>query len=335
MISNITLTQQFRVQYLSGRKKSFNIPTITDSGRIFIRWQDITVIVSDAQYVQYNDTLVPFMKDANHNERSTSLAKTFYLALVEAGGIQELNIKLDWDASMDNLKYFARAMINSNIVSLSIDGSQFTAGQAHTGTSDTARFDPIAELMFDDQLQSIVLKNFNANFFENVSPSVFTSQQPSNLQMLSIGSGLVCATPDVLDSLLKSCTSLKELELTSLSLNSFNEFRDISGRVPATLRTLKFSSPLCLITVECRNNCRTVRMRVRYTKTNEALLFFAAYSVIMLNVIWLKGKNKDSDWMQEYCNPQPLGYTTSGHSLIPTSAKLAMGAGQSVQLLLP
>ncbi|KAG0222182.1 hypothetical protein BGX31_009289 [Mortierella sp. GBA43] len=53
---------------------------------------------------------------------SSTQAKQFYDALLKARGVQELKVTFGWDASMENLRVFAKAVIMANVVHLEING---------------------------------------------------------------------------------------------------------------------------------------------------------------------------------------------------------------------
>ncbi|KAF9952798.1 hypothetical protein BGZ65_005051 [Modicella reniformis] len=54
--------------------------------------------------------------------RSNTLAKQFFDTLVKARGIQELDITLQWDATMDDLRLLAKAVTKAIVISLTVDG---------------------------------------------------------------------------------------------------------------------------------------------------------------------------------------------------------------------
>ncbi|KAK3821118.1 MAG: hypothetical protein J3Q66DRAFT_148005 [Benniella sp.] len=54
---------------------------------------------------------------------SSTLAKQFYETMVKARWIQELEIKLQWDATMNDLREFAKAVTKANVIRLTMDGS--------------------------------------------------------------------------------------------------------------------------------------------------------------------------------------------------------------------
>ncbi|KAG0214281.1 hypothetical protein BGX28_002389 [Mortierella sp. GBA30] len=275
-MSNSSTVQHFRRQHPSG-DGLFNIAIITQNARSFVLWQDVKLVVENAQYVRNQDTgtIIPFMKDENHNVlipqrieyqqgvilnvvehdparrtissilssptsagsssnstglnltpnslnarstqsfetkqlrnfvkhndgmfdedkriigikiRSSFLAKTFYQALVDAGNIQELDIKLEWDVYKDDLKEFSKAMIDSKITNLTIDGGDFSSGGPLLDLFNSyERFDPLVDLLLNGHLKRMDLKNFaQARFFEGLSAEMFLKCQSSVLPLLSV-----------------------------------------------------------------------------------------------------------------------------------------------------
>ncbi|KAI8354237.1 hypothetical protein B0O80DRAFT_53513 [Mortierella sp. GBAus27b] len=59
------------------------------------------------------------------NLGSNTVAKQFYAALLKARGIHKLNITLNWDVTMDDLRKLVDAVAAANIVDLTVNGSHF------------------------------------------------------------------------------------------------------------------------------------------------------------------------------------------------------------------
>ncbi|KAK3821131.1 MAG: hypothetical protein J3Q66DRAFT_332684 [Benniella sp.] len=99
--------------------------------------------------------------------RTSVLARTFYEALVKARGVQELKIKLGWDASMDDLRMLSETVTKANVVHLTVDGSNFK-GSAINIVNRGRRYDPILKVASNTRLQSLQLVGFD-DFFSRVS----------------------------------------------------------------------------------------------------------------------------------------------------------------------
>ncbi|KAG0214282.1 hypothetical protein BGX28_002390 [Mortierella sp. GBA30] len=246
-------------------------------------------------FVTKNDGMLDEVsKKVYINIASSSLAKEFYQTLPVICGIEELDIKLDWDVYKNDLRDFSEAMINSSIIRLILNGEAFTAKGPFLDWINTyKRFDPLIELLCQGNLQRISLVNFtDAKFFSSVSAEILNGQQ-SRVQILSIYSPLHSRTLGILDGLLGMCAFLKELELTSSEAKPYKTFDYVKDRLPETLQTLKLYAPLCSTEVIYSGEDRTMRMTTRYTKANESALrpFFATGLVIELEVVCMKDKD--------------------------------------------
>ncbi|KAF9935789.1 hypothetical protein BGZ65_003007, partial [Modicella reniformis] len=104
---------------------------------------------------------------------SNILAKQFYDSMVQARGIQELDIILEWDATMDDLRALAKAVTKASIIRLTMDGTSFKS-PALDVINRSRRFDPILQLAFNTRVQSLQLKGFE-DFFSRISKSSLVS----------------------------------------------------------------------------------------------------------------------------------------------------------------
>ncbi|KAG0246599.1 hypothetical protein B0O80DRAFT_531922 [Mortierella sp. GBAus27b] len=113
---------------------------------------------------------------------SKTAAKQFYDEMVNAGGVQELDVTLEWDASMDDLRTLAKAVTMANLISLTVDGSHLK-GPKMDIMNRSRRFNPIIQLGSNGRLQHLGIRGFH-DFFSRVSkpPAVSTS----TLRMLSV-----------------------------------------------------------------------------------------------------------------------------------------------------
>jgi len=115
---------------------------------------------------------------------SKALAKQFYEAMIKARGVQELEITLEWDATMDDLRDFSKAVTKANVVSLTMDGTHLK-GPTLDVVNRARRFDPIMLLGSNGRIQSLDLKGFE-DFFGRLGKSSL-ALSPS-LRVLSLDS---------------------------------------------------------------------------------------------------------------------------------------------------
>ncbi|KAF9936240.1 hypothetical protein BGZ65_002616, partial [Modicella reniformis] len=141
------------------------------------------------------------------------LAKQFYNAMVKARGIQELEIKLKWDVSTEELRVLAKAVTEANVVVLEIDGS-YLRGKKLEILSRERYFDPILRLASNGRIQSLRLVNFSDFFGRVDGPSSLT--MAPKLRVLSIEADIPFKEPvanSFLSIILQSCPMLNSLDL--------------------------------------------------------------------------------------------------------------------------
>ncbi|KAF9353019.1 hypothetical protein BGX26_009204 [Mortierella sp. AD094] len=143
---------------------------------------------------------------------SIPLAKQFYGAIVKTGSVQDLDITLKWDATLDDLRTFATAVTNAKIARLSLNGFSFK-GPARDYVNDCHRYDPIMQLMSNNRIQGLRLKDFDS-FYSRINLSAVT--MAPRLRTLSFASDIdlkTTAAQSVLSHILESSPSLVELSL--------------------------------------------------------------------------------------------------------------------------
>ena len=167
-------------------------------------------------------------------------AGQFYDAMIKARWVQELDITFEWDATMDDLREFAKAVTKANVVSLTMDGSCLK-GPALDVVNRTRRFDPIMKLASNARIQSLQIKGFD-DFFTRVSKS---SLMPSpKLRRLSVQSELP------LEDKVKSINGIIKLysELTALEVKLNHQY----SITEAILDIVRDLPRLESLKVECR-----------------------------------------------------------------------------------
>ncbi|KAF9583239.1 hypothetical protein BGW38_009949 [Lunasporangiospora selenospora] len=98
---------------------------------------------------------------------SRSAAKHFYNALQKAKDIHELDIWLDWDASLDDLRKLQSTVKMCNISILRLNASRFQ-GPLRDVFNRGRRFDPFIEIMTNGRVQSFELAGCQG-FFRRIS----------------------------------------------------------------------------------------------------------------------------------------------------------------------
>ena len=151
---------------------------------------------------------------------SPSVAKEFYDALIKARGIQELSVRLAWDATKADLLRFHHAIMKSNVVVLYLDGSAFISPSRDI-VNRGSRFDPILWLATSSKLQSFGLSHCS-RFLERLNN--FGTRATSHLRTLRwddrIFTTISAAHQEIAMRIYKQCPSLKELIFDCVDMDS-------------------------------------------------------------------------------------------------------------------
>ncbi|KAG0222238.1 hypothetical protein B0O80DRAFT_502515 [Mortierella sp. GBAus27b] len=166
------------------------------------------------------------------------LAREFYDVLVKARGIQELDITLEWDAAMDELRALSRAVTMANVIRLTVNGTHQLKGPTLDFINRNRRFDPIAQLASNARVQSLHLKGFD-DFFSRVSSSSLAPT--SKFRTFSMDSSFPSKDKSIksFNSFLDHCVSLTTLELKLQGKHSIAKHLDDILRKLHKLETLK------------------------------------------------------------------------------------------------
>ncbi|KAK3821127.1 MAG: hypothetical protein J3Q66DRAFT_148131 [Benniella sp.] len=95
------------------------------------------------------------------------IARQFYEAMVEARGVHELEIKLKWDATLDDLRELSSAVTRANVVRLTVDGTFFKSPTIDF-VNRGRRFDPVLKLASNARIQYLELIGLE-DFFTRVT----------------------------------------------------------------------------------------------------------------------------------------------------------------------
>ncbi|KAG0299649.1 hypothetical protein BGZ98_009869 [Dissophora globulifera] len=146
---------------------------------------------------------------------SSVQAKQFYETLIRGERINELDITLAWDASMDDLKTLALSVTKAKITNLTINGTFFDGGPTIDGLNRLRRYAPLAQLMSNGDIQALHFRGFE-DFFQRVPESSVTWSP--RLRTLSLESGPLGKDKPargIFSKILESCPSLAEIQLSS------------------------------------------------------------------------------------------------------------------------
>lgn len=165
------------------------------------------------------------------------VAKQFYDILAKTSGVQELDITLEWDATMDELRSLAKTVTRTSVVRITVDGTHLK-GSAPDIYNRTRRFDPIVQLVSKTRIQSLRLRGFDDFFSKVNNPTLVPTPK---FRMFSIDSSVTSQEKAVESfvGFLGYCSSLTAVELKLHSQYPLTKaMDDILGKLPR-LESLK------------------------------------------------------------------------------------------------
>ncbi|KAG0246600.1 hypothetical protein B0O80DRAFT_169169 [Mortierella sp. GBAus27b] len=167
---------------------------------------------------------------------NSALAKQFYDVMIRVHGIQELDIVLTWDVTMDDLQTLSSAIIVANVADVTLDGFHPTDSQLDVVHSNQ-RFNPILQFVSSSRIQSLWLRGFNGLFSSITKSALAPSPQ---LRVFKYDATL-SDDDDIqgLGDFLRSCSSLTTLELTLPPHQPIMEIVSEIVRMVPTLKSLK------------------------------------------------------------------------------------------------
>jgi len=162
---------------------------------------------------------------------SNTVATQFYEAMVKARGIQSLNIALQWDVKMDDLRRLSSAITRANIYRLELE--VHSEGPVLDIINKGRRYNPVLELMCNGRIREMTLLLLSNEFYRRIDiSSMATTSQLQKLKLPPYSRSYRF----MLAKLLKRCPCLVKLEL---QVSDFNEaFEDITTDL-TTLPCLK------------------------------------------------------------------------------------------------
>ncbi|KAF9955768.1 hypothetical protein BGZ65_003189, partial [Modicella reniformis] len=142
---------------------------------------------------------------------SNILAKQFYDAMIKARGVQELDITLEWDATMDDFRALSKAVTKANVIDLTIVGIHFKSPVLDV-VNRGRRYDPILQLASNSRVQSLRLEGFD-DFFTRISKSSLISAPKFRVFSMDLKATVKDKVFKSLNRFLGHCSSLATLEV--------------------------------------------------------------------------------------------------------------------------
>ncbi|KAK3821077.1 MAG: hypothetical protein J3Q66DRAFT_425997 [Benniella sp.] len=194
------------------------------------------ISVSTGSMTDNTDNVI---SDLDHTIRGLDSlqARQFYEAMNKARGIHELEIKLKWDATMEDLRELCNAVTRGNVSRLTMNGTHFK-GPAADFVNRNRRFDPILKLAFNARIQSLQLIGFE-DFFSRVSSKYTLDATTTLLRIFSMDwkTPLDDKAIKLFNGFLGRCLELTTLELkvhqqystTKALMDTFPRIRELAS----------------------------------------------------------------------------------------------------------
>ncbi|KAG0305929.1 hypothetical protein BGZ99_001940, partial [Dissophora globulifera] len=208
---------------------------------------------------------------------SRALAKQFYAALVNAHVVQELDIALQWDVTLDDLWAFTDAVTKAYIINLRLDGSHFEGGPVLDTISHNCQYDPLVVLMSNMQIQVLHFEGIT-DLYQHLSSSTW-SLAPC-LRVLGISSKTseypLCVNPTLLSHILRNCVGLVELQITvnDLHLPYALAFQGVASalQMKSSLNVVKIRSKQEMVQYSViQDHITNITMRIQHLFSLESL----------------------------------------------------------------
>ncbi|KAG0221281.1 hypothetical protein BGX31_010038 [Mortierella sp. GBA43] len=200
---------------------------------------------------------------------SSRLSKEFCNALAEVPGVHKLTVGLSWEARSKHLKMFATALVKTNIVDLTIEGSSLI-GKSRDVFHRFDRFDPLWQLGSKGKLQSLRFVGFSKLFYR-LSTNAF--KPAPKLRVLKIHSPIIVEDKfwdgKFNTDILERCTGIVDL---GIRLQNQGSTVTAIEKVLAKVRTLKnlelYYGELCTVATVDQGRLRAISL---YLPFSEAL----------------------------------------------------------------
>ncbi|KAI1299064.1 hypothetical protein EDD11_006548 [Mortierella claussenii] len=169
----------------------------------------------------------------------------FYNVLRKLMGIQRLELSLGWNTTLEDLRNLATAVSSTSMAQLSVTGILGTPGWDLFNSS--RQFNPLAQLLQSQQLQSLELTGFSG-LFSQISVSAIT--MAPQLRTLTLGTDVNTQKKKELvnlSTILKACSALAKLTIGVADLNHTFDFLMYQIKHLPVLDTLKLAHRNCAV----------------------------------------------------------------------------------------
>ncbi|KAF9364241.1 hypothetical protein BGX34_002112 [Mortierella sp. NVP85] len=148
---------------------------------------------------------------------SSATAQQFYEALERAKFIQELNLVLDWDTTLEDLRLLRETIRKTNVLILKLDFCN-SQGPTRDLFNRNRRYDPILQMMANTKLHALYLQRcdgFWNRLTKTVASTATSMSSAIQLRILSVQGAIENWKGEMsrMDEVLRSCAHLAELKL--------------------------------------------------------------------------------------------------------------------------
>ncbi|KAI8603681.1 hypothetical protein EDD21DRAFT_368401 [Dissophora ornata] len=162
---------------------------------------------------------------------SRTRTSRFYEAMVNARGIQELDVTLEWYPTMDDLKNLSTCITQANVVSFVLRGDNFS-GSIFNLFNGRCRYNPLVDIMLNGRIQTMHI-NTKDNLFSQVYEPTLMPAQLRDLTLSTTTSLLVDYVWNSLKAILQNCPKLTTLSIQCLDCRTaFSRLPAITFLVP-------------------------------------------------------------------------------------------------------
>ncbi|KAI8603680.1 hypothetical protein EDD21DRAFT_368396 [Dissophora ornata] len=156
---------------------------------------------------------------------SSTPASQFYEAMVNARGILELDVTLEWGPTMEDLKNLSTCITQANVVSFVLRGDSFSR-PIFDVFNRSCRYNPLVDIMLNGRIQTMHFNTKDDFLFRVYQPTLMPAQL-RDLSLSTITSLHADYVWNPLREILQSCS-----KLTTFSIQCFN-WRTVISRLPA------------------------------------------------------------------------------------------------------
>ncbi|KAG0217859.1 hypothetical protein B0O80DRAFT_533517 [Mortierella sp. GBAus27b] len=199
---------------------------------------------------------------------SSADARVLYDTMIQAQRTQDVDIVLDWEATIDDVHDLYESITKANVVRLSVDGTQLKDSETDVGNQSRG-IHPMLRLALNSRIQSLHILGFK-NLFTRVTKSGLVPAPMLRVLSVEVLDVLDDGSVEHLNDILERCPGLETLDVISKQLfhvqetiiGSLSKMRKLQwlkvdyGRITMTSRFQDGKCQETIATVECLGNLK-------------------------------------------------------------------------------